>query len=204
MGQKLLWWIFVILCTLVSLYPLSYFVIERTFGLLGQKPAGLLEDLLWNIAFYLHIIPGGIALAVGWSQFWTSLRKKNISLHRTIGKIYVIAAIASGLGGLYLSFFATGGLVSIIGFFLLAIIWLYSTITAYTSIKVKNIRRHENMMILSYAACFGAVTLRFWLPILITVMGSFDAGYRIVAWLSWVPNIIVALMIINNKKNKLA
>ncbi len=56
-------------------------------------------------------------------------------------------------------------------------------------------------MILSYAACWGAVTLRVWLPILtIYFDGNFTKAYDIVAWVSWVPNILVALGIISYAK----
>ena len=55
-------------------------------------------------------------------------------------------------------------------------------------------------MIFSFAACFAAVTLRIWLPILTSIMGEFNSAYRIVAWLCWVPNIIVAFFIVRNAK----
>ena len=55
-------------------------------------------------------------------------------------------------------------------------------------------------MFFSYAACFAAVTLRIWLPLLTIAMGESNSAYRIVAWLCWVPNIIVAILILRNKK----
>ena len=48
------------------------------------------------------------------------------------------------------------------------------------------------IMVYSYAACFAAVTLRLWLPFLIAVFHDFETAYVIVAWLCWVPNLIVA------------
>ena len=53
-------------------------------------------------------------------------------------------------------------------------------------------------MIYSYAACFAAVTLRIWLPTLTSIMGEFIGAYRIVAWLCWVPNMIVAYFIVRH------
>ena len=47
-------------------------------------------------------------------------------------------------------------------------------------------------MVYSYAACFAAVALRIWMPILILVFGEFQMAYRVVAWLCWVPNLIFA------------
>ena len=193
-------WITVgILSTLIGFYPIIYFLIDRKFGLLASKSTELLTNNLWNIAFYCHIILGGIALLIGWLQFSKKLRNKNLKLHRIIGKLYVISVLISGTSGLYIAFFATGGIISIIGFASLGIIWLTTTVLAYLAIKKRKIRLHENLMIYSYAACFGAVTLRIWLPTLIFLLDGFTVAYRIVAWLAWVPNLIVAYFIIMKK-----
>jgi len=55
-------------------------------------------------------------------------------------------------------------------------------------------------MIYSYAACFAAVTLRIWLPLLMITLGDYLFAYRIVAWLCWVPNIIAAYFIVKTLK----
>jgi hypothetical protein len=56
-------------------------------------------------------------------------------------------------------------------------------------------------MIRSYALTFAAVTLRIWLPFLIGILGlTFIEAYKIVAWLSWIPNILVAELIISRIK----
>ncbi len=199
MTKKFLWWLFAALCILISLYPISYFVQERTFGLLSFKSEPLLSNIFWNIGFYAHIILGGVALAVGWSQFSEKLRVKNIKLHRRLGKIYVLSVLMSGSGAVVISWSATGGYVSTAGFFSLAVIWLVTTYLAYTSIKKKDIQTHQKMMIFSYAACFSAVTLRLWLPILTISLGDFIPAYRVVAWLCWVPNILVAYFLVNRK-----
>lgn len=194
-------WITVgILSTLVGLYPSIYFLIDRRFGLLASKSTELLSDNIWNIAFYGHILLGGLALLIGWLQFSPKLRKRNIKLHRTIGKTYMIAVLISGICGLFIALYATGGIISKLGFFTLGIIWLSTTILGFKAIKKGKVELHEKFMIFSYAACFAAVTLRIWLPILTSVMGEFIGAYRIVAWLCWVPNIIVAYFIVRKTK----
>lgn len=194
--KKISWWIFGIFSLLIGFYPLTYFVVDRRFGLLPSKTPELLANEIWNIGFYGHILFGGLALAIGWIQFNKSLRQKNLSLHRRIGKIYVIAVLVSSICGVYIGFFATGGWVSAVGFIALGIIWFLTTTSAFLFIKKGEISKHQKMMIYSYAACFGAVTLRIWLPILIAIMGEFNSAYRIVAWLSWVPNMIIAYFIV--------
>lgn len=187
----------------IGLYPIIYFVIDRKFGLLASKSNILLADVLWNTMFYTHIILGGIALLIGWIQFNKKFRNKNIQLHKKIGKAYVICCLISGIAGFYIALHATGGISPILGFSAMAVFWFFSTLFAFVAIKNGEIIKHQKLMIYSYAACFSAVTLRIWLPILTINLGGFLPAYRIVAWLSWVPNIIVAYFIIKYQlKNK--
>jgi uncharacterized membrane protein len=150
-------------------------------------------------AFYTHIFLGGIALLTGWSQFNTRIRNKNISVHKTLGKVYVIVCIISGSAGLYISFFATGGWIASWGFGALAIFWLITTSKAYLTIRNGEIDNHKMWMIRSYALTFAAVTLRIWLPLGQILQFDFIEAYRVIAWLCWVPNLIIAQWIISKQ-----
>ncbi|MFC4219872.1 DUF2306 domain-containing protein [Flagellimonas marina] len=200
--HKTTWWIFASLCILVGLYPAIYFLIDRHFGLLSSKTQELLADQLWNIGFYGHIVLGGIALLIGWMQFSSKLRRKRIRLHRTVGKIYVVTVLISGVCGIYIAQFANGGITNVIGFSLSGLVWLATTLLAYNAIRNGNIKAHQNFMIYSYAVCFSAVTLRIWLPLLMAITGDFILAYLIVGWLSWVPNLAVAYFIIKRQQRK--
>lgn len=139
---------------------------------------------------------------IGWLQFSKKLRQRKINWHRNIGKLYVLSVLISGTFGLYIALHATGGMIAKIGFFSLDIIWLYTTIMGFLTVKKGDIDQHKRMMIFSYAACFGAVTLRIWLPILTGLMGGFIPAYQVVAWLAWMPNILVAFIINRNIKSQ--
>lgn len=194
--------LFAFSCVSIALYPITYFVIDRRFGLLSTKTPELLADLTWNIAFYGHIIFGGIVLLIGWTQFSKSLRKNKMHLHRTIGKIYIIGVMISGICGLIIALNATGGVVAKTAFIGMDIFWLGSTMMAFRYVKNNKIVLHQYAMIMSYSLCFSAVTLRIWLPILTVSFGSFHEAYPIVAWVSWVPNFLIALAIIYFKEQK--
>ncbi|WP_437398039.1 DUF2306 domain-containing protein [Flagellimonas lutimaris] len=197
--NKVAWVVFVLLAIGIGLYPLIYLFATDDFGLLMNKSEDLLSSTVWNFAFYGHISFGGLALLVGWSQFVKKLRTKRLNLHRNLGKVYVISALISGLCGVYLGFFATGGIISSLGFISLGIIWLFTTLRAYVAVKNKDLSLHQGMMIYSYAACFAAVTLRIWLPFLTIVFGEFLLAYKVVAWLCWVPNMIFAKIWVKKK-----
>ena len=190
MIRKALWGLFGFLCVVVSLYPIKYFFGAKNVGLLSMKSPELLSDTFWNIGFYGHIVFGGIALLIGWTQFSKRLRTKRIKLHRNLGKVYVVSSAISALCGIGIAFSVTGGIIAQMGFISLGTIWFVSTFLAYRYIKKGAVIKHQIFMYYSYAACFAAVTLRVWLPILLVFMDDFIVAYRMVAWLCWVPNLL--------------
>jgi uncharacterized membrane protein len=197
------WWIIGFLCGGVAMYAFAYigaYFSSMKVGILNSKTDQLLNSLIWNIGFYCHVGFGGVALLVGWTQFNRKWRENRLGLHRLLGKIYVFCALISGTAGVYIGFFATGGIISQIGFISLGITWLVTTIIAFIDIRRLHIDQHERMMIYSYAACLAAVTLRIYLPVLILIFGEFLIAYQIVAWLCWVPNMIIAWLLVRKKK----
>ncbi|CAN5457041.1 hypothetical protein BH09BAC3_BH09BAC3_15260 [soil metagenome] len=196
MTKRVLWILFATMAIIIGLYPTLYFFLDSKFALLSTKDNELLNNIFWSSAFYIHIVLGGLAVLIGWTQFSPKIRAKKLSIHRQIGKVYVISSLFSALTSLYIAVYATGGIITSLGFFCLGVIWLYTTWTAYLHIKNGRIANHEKMMIYSYASCFAAVTLRIWLPLLVILFNDFTIAYRIVAWLCWVPNLLVALLIV--------
>lgn len=199
MTKKISFVVFAFLAIGIGLYPLLYVIIDTTFGLLDSKSPELLNSTLWNVAFYTHIFLGGIALLTGWSQFSGKIRRKNLLLHRRLGMIYCICVLFSGSASLYIGYYATGGLVPAGGFIGLGLVWLTSTGLAFNAIMDKKILIHQKWMIVSFAACFAAVMLRIWLPILTAAFGDFLPAYKMVAWLCWVPNMIFAYFVLKKK-----
>ena len=179
------------------MYAWSYFFLDMSMGLLGTKSEALLASSIWNTAFYLHISFGAIALMTGWIQFSKKMRTRRLQFHRNLGKVYVVAVWIGALAGFYIAIHATGGLMSQLGFISLAVLWFFTTLRSYLFIREKNIERHQIWMIRSYALTFAAVTLRLWLPIFeIFLFMGFNESYPIIAWLCWIPNLIVSEIII--------
>lgn len=197
--KKILWVVFASLCILVGLYPISFMIPYFKHGFLSLKNDVLISSILWNIGFYMHISFSGIALAIGWFLFIKKYRNKFLKLHRFLGKVYVITILLGGFSGLFISFYASGGLMAKMGFGFMAIAWLITTYKAYFSIRMKDLVNHEKWMIRSYSVTFAGVTFRLWLPFLKFVIGlDFFTLYPIDAWLCWVPNLILAEFIINS------
>lgn len=191
-ANQFAWVAFGLLAIAIGFYPLMYLFAGPEVGLLASKSEALLADVAWQTAFYGHISFGGLALLTGWTQFSRTLRRKYLPWHRRMGLVYLVSVLASGSCGVYLSFFATGGWVPGTGFFLLGLVWIFFTLRAYAAVQKRDFSGHGAWMVYSYAACFAAVTLRLWMPLLVLFFGAFLPAYKLVAWLCWVPNLIFA------------
>lgn len=198
--KSLQWFVFGFFAVGVGLYPIAYVLADMSQGFLNTKPDELLRDPVWNFFFYQHILFGGVALLTGWTQFSARLRSRAIQLHRTLGKVYVSVCLLSGIAGLYLAWFATGGIVAGLGFGGLAVSWLTTTTLAFLSIRQRRIETHQDWMTRSYALTFAAVTLRLWLPLSQLLHIEFNTAYVVISWLCWVPNLAVAEWLIRNRK----
>jgi uncharacterized membrane protein len=197
--KKISWALFALFAILIGIMPFITLIAGVKFGIEETKDAALYLNLFWKNSFYVHAIVGGLPLLLGWTQFIPKLRAKYRNVHRLIGKIYIVTFLITAASGFFISFYATGGLIPALGFGTVAIIAFYTTLKAYLDIRKGNVISHQNMMIYSYACCFAAVTLRFWGPILMISFGDFDTAYPIVAWLSWIPNLLVAYWIIRKR-----
>lgn len=182
-----------VLAIVISLYGLGFAFIPGVDGIFKSKSPELIASTFYIGMFYTHTGLGGLALLVGFSQFFKKLRLKRLKLHKILGKIYVISVLISGTTGLYIAYYATGGIVSITGFSTLAILWLYTTIMAFISVRKGNINAHQRWMICSYALCFAAVTLRIYLGLSVALGIAFATSYPIISWLCWVPNMVFAV-----------
>lgn len=181
------WWLMTVLASAIALYGLAYVAI-------GQRmyPPPLAASFLarpWGIN--PHALAGALALTLGALQFHRGIRLVRPALHRRLGKIYVVACLAVGIAGLYMSFYADGGVPAQLGFGVLAVVLLLTTVRAYALIRRRRIELHREWMLRSYALIFAAVTLRIELPLLSILMDG-ETAYQIVAWMCWVPNLAVA------------
>lgn len=206
MNRKI-WFIFTFLAILVASYVVvQYFILDGfQTGLVKAKLmyVSKLSDF-WYIMLFLHITTSILALVIGPFTLSTKFREKNISRHRMVGRIYMVGILLGGISGLYLSFYAMGGLVAKLGFGLLSVFWITSAYQALNRVKNRKIQDHQNWMIRNYSLTFAAVTLRIWLPLFVLLFGleQFELSYTIIAWLAWVPNLIIAEFFIKQGHNK--
>lgn len=139
----------------------------------------------------IHFIGGALAIVVGALQFPAWIRRKHLTLHRYLGRTYVIAIFFSGIAGLILAVNSVAGPVAQSGFALMAIVWMMTTGLAFMSIRRGEINAHKQWMMRSYAVTVAGVTLRLYLGIGFAAGLSFSEFYPYLAWLCWVPNLVL-------------
>jgi hypothetical protein len=194
----------IVLLTLLAYYSwlmlkiiVPYIPLKPDTGFLQLKQAYLHIDI-WRNAFYIHVFTSLFALLTGFSQFSKKLLIARPVLHRKLGYSYVINVLfVTGPAGLIISFYANGGLTSQVGFSILSVLWIYFTgMALYKAVK-KDFASHQAFMIRSYALTLSAITLRIWKVVFaeFSHLGPLDR-YRIIAWLGWVLNLLIAEMII--------
>ena len=150
--------------------------------------------------FYIHVYSTIFVLLTG----FLAITRKNFGikkLHQYSGKIYVFAILLlAALSGIYMGFFANGGSLSKISFILLGIFWWYSTFRAYQAIRQKKFTAHKQWMWRSFALTLSAITLRMWKVFIVYLFhpNPLDV-YQIIAWLGWIPNIVLIEYLIRKK-----
>jgi hypothetical protein len=153
----------------------------------------VIHNEIWRTAFFIHVFTSTFLLLAGFTQFYNPLKKFS-KLHRQLGKLYIfILLIFSAPAGLVMSLYANGGLLSQIAFTLLSVLWIFFTFKAYTAILKRDFILHGNFMIRSYALTLSALTLRAWKYIIVLLFHPHPMDvYMLVAWLGWVPNLLIA------------
>lgn len=153
------------------------------------------------LSFKAHVFTSFFLLLAGFTQFNKWIRAQYRNLHRYLGWSYiVILLVFSAPSGIVLAYHANGGWTSQLAFILLSVLWFYFTLQALRYAVKKNWMKHRNFMIRSYALTLSAISLRLFKLIIVSIWEPPPMDvYRIVAWLGWVVNIIIAEIIIHKK-----
>ena len=191
-------WAFLLL---LAIYPVMV-----SSGYLSMNPGNFFSEqravYVAHLSFLMtHILASMLAILVGAFQFLPGLRKgRLLKVHRWLGRTYLLSILFGGLSGLYMAQFAHGGIISRLGFGVLAVLWLYTGYRAYRHIRNKDIEGHRQWMIRNYALTFAGVMLRVWVPLSGAAGIDFTTAYIAIAWICWVPNLLVAQWIIHRAR----
>lgn len=180
-ASKIFWTIIIVLSAYYFYRAINYRFFKEGIG-----------DSFWDKQFWFvsHLLTAIAPLVLGPFQFWTWFRKHHLKWHRLLGKLYIIGCLFGGLTALYLGYTQPyeGSIVPVM---ILACLWLFMTISAWLSVKNRNIAAHRLFMIRSYTLTFVFVFLR--------ILGDLIDNYGLLSfienaairdttqeWLSWV------------------
>ncbi|HEY2721782.1 MAG TPA: DUF2306 domain-containing protein [Chitinophagaceae bacterium] len=186
---------FLMLRMIVEYYPLN----DHT-GFLKFKQ-DYISNKVWRTCFYIHVFISLFVLMAGFVQFSPSILKRQPRLHRLVGRFYAGNILFVNFPvAMVMAIYANGGLPGKTAFFILDCLWFFFTLKAVIDIQKGNILSHKKYMIRSYALTLSAISLRTW-KIILTNTTHIDIPtiYIMDAWLGFVPNLLLAELLIRRK-----
>jgi uncharacterized membrane protein len=127
-----------------------------------------------------HAIFAGLAMVMGAFQFSNRLRARYLSLHRSMGYIYITGVMIGAPFGIPLAMkVATPSLVAASA--VQAFGWMLCTVLALYCIRRGNVQQHRRWMIRGYPFAMVFTVARMLIPIP-AVMRSGFVGIEIVVW----------------------
>lgn len=161
--------------------------------------------VLDTAVLYAHITGGAITATLGPILLSARSRRRGlIRAHRWLGRIYLTASLAGGIGGLYVTrLVERGGRPSQLGLAAGLLAWVVCSAFAYQRIRAGNAAAHRRWAIRSYALTANFLTHSSWVALLTTVDTTFGLpavhGQQAADWLSWSVNLLLAQLLLSTR-----
>ena len=192
--NRLLWATMTLFSLVVAL--VSY----RYLAGVGPLAPEILQNAFARPWLAVHVAGAATALLIAPAQFVARVRRARPGAHRMLGRIYVVGCVVGGVGGLILAPGSTAGPIATAGFGVLAALWIFATVRAWRLAVQRRFVEHRAWMLHSFALTFAAVTLRIGLVVLPLAGMSFLDAYRALAFLSWIPNLLVVELLLARQR----
>ncbi len=160
-----------------------------------------------------HFLAGGVILLLGSIQLVDWIRIKYPSVHRGIGKLYLVSSLVASIGGLvFISIRGTvGGLTMDIGFSIYGVLMFLATVLTYRYAVKGQFERHSAWALRLYALAIGSWLYRmdygFWTLLTggLGRAGNFSGPFdQIMDFFFYVPNLMIGEVFIRVKTFKAA
>lgn len=164
-------------------------------GEIGRQP-------LWSLCLYVHVAAGIVCLLSVLPQFSRKLLRRIPALHRWCGRIYAASVLFIVCPtGIYLAFFAKGGLAGQTGFLLLGALTFHTTLRGVTSMigGSRDLVAHREWMTRSFAYIASAITFRVYHFAFFLSGMTEDTNYVTSLWLSILGNAAVAELVLRRR-----
>lgn len=195
----------VILLSVVALMWIMHtvtknFVSDPEFiKLLATRDSFTADRALWLFMLRAHIVLAIVSLITGPVGMLRNIRTRSIAWHRWNGRIYVVSILLNFIPGLYVSWFAAGGL-TVAGFLLLNLLWLGTTWLGYLHIRRKQIAEHSKWITRSFFLTYANLAIHLLLPLGQHAIGlTYASAYAFAVWGSMLLNLGLAEIFICKK-----
>lgn len=155
------WAVFYGLLVLLLFFHFYGYITQGLPEFMGNS---FLHNQIW---FILHITFGLIVYLIGVFQFTPSIRNRNLKLHRTLGKIYILSSLICILS-LYVILPNSSCVACKPSQYMVTSLWLVFVLLAYLSIRQRKIKHHRRMMVSSFICAAYFVSVR--------IVGQFGMG----------------------------
>ena len=186
-------WLYLLLWIVLLIAALNFIITRATPYLSVDEN---IFQRFWGVKWWLfgHVVGGILALLVGPFQFWKGLRRKNLKLHRNLGKVYIISILIAATCSTVLSWTSAIAIhwTWAISLQTLALAWFMTVIIAFLKIKRKEIVSHQQWMVRSYVVTFGFVMFRILMDLpIVQSAGNFIETGPTMGWLAWVIPLMI-------------
>jgi uncharacterized membrane protein len=160
----------------------------------------------------IHFIAGSTVLLLGPLQFITALRTRHPRIHRWTGRVYLVASLLTGVGGLaYLLLAgAVGGPVMAAGFGLYGMLTVLAAVQAWRHAVARRMDLHRAWAIRLFALGIGSWLYRMYYGIWLKLLDgpghtqTFDGPFDMtMSFFFYLPNLLVAEYFIRRRGQRL-
>jgi hypothetical protein len=151
-----------------------------------------------DFELFLHLWTAPLILITGALLFSARLRTRFPGVHRWAGRSYLAAVLITSIATLRLALHETEGPLAVVNFSALSVLWFGTALMAWTRAVQERFDEHGEWMIRNYALTLTNVTFRAELHLFLLLGAPFSAVYEPTRVLQWIPNLIVAEVLIRS------
>lgn len=175
------------LAVVISVFSLRYLT-----GNVSLAPVDLRASMLKNGSIFIaHAAFAAVALFTGSLQFLDGLRSKYPKVHPWTGRVYVVACMVGGLTALVIAPDVKSGEVATVGFSLLAVLWIGTTLAGWRFATTGKFASHKRWMMRSYGLTAAGISLRLQIAGFALAGFSYTHVSDFLSFSCWVPTLLV-------------
>lgn len=192
----------VFLFSILALLSIYVFVVKELLYL-STAPADLARYKSMSWLLVPHGTLGLVALVIGPFQFSTTLRRNNLSLHKKLGKIYIIVILLAMPFAIMLNIYhPIPGAYGTFAFenITQALIWATTAAMAWLAATKRQITIHKMWAARSYGITLVFVTSRIYNPLQLFMKNPDINDFSHFLWFLLVLSLVVPDMLVFSKE----